>query len=135
MTPGFASASISQALVEMLQQHADFAFLMGSAETERFHAESDIDVAVFWKSAINDQQRSTLWRQLEAKFNRDVDLVALNSIDDIFARQVLEKGRLLFSSSDGLLLNCKMQKMATYPDFKSSRKIIEDHILKRKKYV
>ena len=126
---------ISKTLIDTLNQDADFAFLMGSAGTDRFNAESDIDVAAFWKSHVSDTDVRAFWRRLSDQFNRDVDLVTLNSVDVIFARQVLEKGRLLFCNSDGNLLNWKMQKMSEYPDFKTSRKIIEDNILTRKKYV
>ncbi len=127
--------SISQTLIENLIHDAEFAFLMGSAETERFHTQSDIDVAVFWKTSCDESKRQQHWRALEEKFNRDVDLISLNRIDVIFARQVLESGRLLFTNSDGFLLNWKTEQMSTYPDFKVSRKIIEENILKRKKYV
>lgn len=127
--------NISKTLSEVLTQGAEFAYLMGSAETERFHAESDIDVAVFWKSTCSEDQKKNHLRMLEEKINRDIDLISLNKIDIIFARQVLETGRLLFCSSDGVLLNWKMEKLSDYPDFKASRKIIEDNILNRKKYV
>ncbi len=127
--------SISTTIIEILAQQAEFAFLMGSAETERFHKDSDIDVAVFWKKSCTEEQKTKSWRMLEDRFNRDVDLVSLNDIDVIFARQVLEKGRLLFNNASGILLNWKMEKLSDYPDFKASRKIIEDKILNRKKYV
>lgn len=126
---------ISTTLTEVLDQQAEFAFLMGSAETERFHKDSDVDVAVFWKKSCSAEQKKKCWRVLEDRFSRDVDLVSLNEIDIIFARQVLEKGRLLFNNASGVLLNWKMEKLADYPDFKISRKVIEDNILTRKKYV
>ncbi len=129
------AGTISQILKETLIQDAEFAFLMGSAETERFNAQSDIDVAVFWKTSCEESKRQQCRRTLEEKFNRDVDLISLNKIDVIFARQVLESGRMLFTNSTGFLLNWKMEQMSDYPDFKVSRKIIEENILKRKKYV
>ena len=131
----FPNGSISQILTDTLNQNAEFAFLMGSAETARFNPQSDIDIAVYWKSSCNEEQRNQLYRMLEEKFNREIDLISLEKIDVIFARQVLETGRLLFTKSDGFLLNWKMKQLSDYPDFKASRKIIEDNILKRKKYV
>ena len=127
--------SISNSITEILSGDAEFAFLMGSAETERFNADSDIDIAVFWKSQVTKEKINESWKLLEESFQREVDLVSLNDIDVIFARQVLEKGRLLFKNEDGLLLKWKMEKLSVYPDFKASRKIIEDNILNRKKYV
>lgn len=129
------SESMAKAITEILLEDAEFVFLMGSAETIRFNSESDIDIAVFWKKNCTPEKINSYLPILENKFNRDVDLISLNNIDVIFARQVLEKGRLLFNKSDGLLLNWQMEKMSEYPDFKISRKIIEDNILNRKKYV
>lgn len=126
---------ISKTIIEILGSSTEFVFLMGSAETARFNTESDIDVAAFWKTSVTKEQINLCWRTLEEKFNRDVDLVSLNNTDVIFARQVLETGRLLVNNSSGLLLGWKVKILSDYPDFKASRKIIEDNILNRKKYV
>ncbi len=127
--------SISEILKKHLTLVAEFVFLMGSSETERFHSESDIDVAVFWKSDQSDANLKNVIRNLQSELDHDLDLIVLNSIDIIFARQVLETGRLLINHSPEILLKWKMQTLSSYPDFKTSRKIIEDNILKRKKYV
>ncbi len=127
--------NISKTIHDVLIDLAEFAYLMGSAETEKFNKESDIDVAVFWKDSSADEQKRKCLVDLEKVFNREVDLVSLNKIDIIFAHQVLEKGRLLFDSNAGLHLKWKMEKLSEYPDFKTSRKVIEDNILNRKKYV
>lgn len=129
------TGAVSTALKERLSPYGEFAFLMGSAETARFNAESDIDVAIFWKTSCVGEKRLQLIGELAQKLGRDLDVIALNDVDVIFARQVLETGRLLFNNSPGLLLNWKMEQMSAYPDFKFTRKIIEDNILKRKKYV
>ena len=129
------SMDISKKIKEIIADLAEFAYLMGSAETERFNKESDIDIAVYWKDSCPDEQKSKCWMALSDKFNREIDLISLNKIDVIFARQVLEKGRLLFDNNSGLHLKWKMERLSEYPDFKASRKIIEDNILNRKKYV
>jgi predicted nucleotidyltransferase len=131
----FSELELRDIVTQELNKSADFAFLMGSAGTERFNSTSDIDLAVFWNAECSEGERTDHHRTLEEKFRRDLDVVSLNSIDIIFARQVLETGRLLFCNSPGVLLNWKMQKLSEYPDFKVSRKPIEDNILKRKKYV
>ena len=127
--------NITKIINETLTDLAEFGYLMGSAETERFNIKSDIDVAVFWKEMCTEDQKKKCWAALEDKFNRDVDLVSLNDTDVIFARQVLETGRLIFNKNPGVFLKWKMEKMSEYPDFKASRKIIEGNILNRKKYV
>lgn len=121
----------------VLQGYCDFIYLLGSAGTSRFHEKSDIDIAVYWSKIPEFQKIADLITQLETAFARDVDLVGLNQTDPIFARQVLETGRLIFVNpkQKGVLLNWQMEKLSEYPDFKYSRRGIEDNILKRKKYV
>ncbi len=129
--------SVIETVNSVLQGHCDFIYLLGSAGTPRFHEKSDIDVAVYWSKMPEFQEVSDLTAQLEEAFGRDVDLVGLNQVDPIFARQVIETGRLVFvdPKQKGVLLNWQMQKMSEYPDFKYTRKVVEDNILKRKKYV
>lgn len=125
-----------QTITKVLEKHCDFIYLLGSLGTSRFSAHSDIDLAVFWKNDLDSERVVDLIGQLEDSFGRDVDLVSLNRIDPIFARQVLATGRLIYvdRKAAGILLKWKMEKMSEYPDFKRTRKIIEDHLLKRKKY-
>lgn len=130
-----AQESLSQILSQQLKNQTEFVYLMGSAETDRFHRESDIDVAVYWKPFISDEAKKKIHIDLESTLQRDIDLVSLNDIDVIFARQVLETGRLLENNNPGLHLSWCAQKLSEYPDFKRSRKIVEDHILTRKKHV
>ncbi len=129
------SINFSKILSEVLSKHSRFCFLLGSADTERFREDSDVDVAIFWNDGTNEEIKKSCLQKLEDIFNRDVDLVSLNNTDDIFARQVLENGRLIFNNSDGFLLQWKVSQMSKYPDFKFSREIIENQILNRKKYV
>ncbi len=127
--------AISAIMIEILDPHVEFIFLMGSAGTDKFHDKSDVDIGVFWKPSTDEKNKQICARNLEDKFGREVDLVSLNKIDVIFGRQVLETGRLILNHSPGILLDWKMNILSAYPDFKVSRKIIEDNILNRKKYV
>jgi predicted nucleotidyltransferase len=113
----------------------DFLYLLGSAGTERFTASSDIDLAVYWKTPPDFKTLVSISAALENHFQREVDLVSLNIADLIFSRQVLETGRLLICRSPGIHLQWKAEQLSRYPDFKYSRKIIEEKILNRKKYV
>ncbi len=128
-------SNISTTIINKISDLVEFVFLMGSAETERFNEQSDIDIAVYWKLETTDEHKRKILFELQDLFGRDVDLVSLSNIDDIFAMQVLDKGRILINNNQGLLLQWKVEKMSKYPDFKFSRKIIEENILNRKKYV
>ena len=127
--------NISQIVADELSSYAVFVYLMGSAETDRFNQDSDVDVAIYWKPDIDEKQKRSCLFKLEDIFKREVDLVSLNNIDLIFAIQVLDKGRLLINNDKGFHLNWRAEKLSQYPDFKASRKNIENNILNRKKYV
>ncbi len=127
--------SIQLKVKNILSKYCEFGFLLGSAATERFNEKSDIDLAVFWKPNIDEKIKTQCWNELEDFFGRETQVVGLNKVDIIFARQVLETGRILFVNSDGVLLNWKMIVLSMYPDFKYTRAIIEKNILNRKKNV
>jgi predicted nucleotidyltransferase len=133
--PDLNLTSIQMTVKNILSQYSEFAFLIGSAATERFNEKSDIDLAVFWKPNIDEKIKTQCWNELEDIFGRETQVVGLNKVDIIFARQVLETGRILFVNSDGELLNWKMIVLSMYPDFKYSRNIVEKNILNRKKNV
>lgn len=129
--------TVIQSVLDDISAEAEFIYLMGSFGTERFNDQSDLDFAVFWKKVPDFSGLVKIKSKFEDLFLRDVELVSLNKIDIIFAVQVLETGRLIFldESKKGELLKWRSQKMSEYPDFKYSRKIIEENILVRKKYV
>ncbi len=139
--------TIQNAVESVFKDSYVFIVLMGSAATERFHKESDIDLAIYLKkieatidntiagkkSAVDAVFRKTI--ELENILGRDCDLVILNDCDPIFCRQVLESGRLLLITDDSAFNIWKAEQMSRYPDFKYSRIVIENNLLNRKKYV
>lgn len=115
---------------------SEFCFLLGSAATPRFRQDSDIDIAVFWKKdSIDFDLKIKTINELEDRLGHEIDLITLNNIDVIYGIQVVNTGRLLVNNNPGLLLDWKSQQLSRYPDFKTSRSIIEKNILNRKKYV
>jgi len=112
-----------------------FAYLLGSAGTPRFNSESDIDLAIYWREIPSLDEQFAVKGAIEERFCRELDWVTINNTDPIFARQLLETGRLLICNDLGFHLNWKTNELSRYPDFKFSRKIIEDNILIRKKHV
>lgn len=121
-------------LIKLIEPHAKFAFLMGSYGTDRFNDQSDIDIAVYFNGETSGPALTKLLSELMDHFERDVDLVDLRTIDPIYARQVLETGRLLFSKDPGLLVSWQSTQMSKYIDLKQGRAEIEKNLLKRKKF-
>lgn len=126
---------IKSAVEEVLAGQYIFAVLLGSAGTERFNFESDIDLAIYFNENPEFKKMSKWNFELSERFDRDCDLVSINRIDPIYARQILETGRDLSVLDQGFYNVWKAEQMSLYPDFKESRKIIEDQFLNRKKYV
>ncbi len=126
---------IQSVVSKVFNQDFFFVILLGSADTDRFHIESDIDLAVYFKHPIEFKQLVQYQSLLSEKFDREVDLVDLNRIDPIFARQVLETGREVEIADRSFYNLWKAQQLSVYPDFKANRKVIEENLLTRKKYV
>lgn len=127
------SQEILQA-ISLLKPHSVFVYLLGSYGTPRFHKESDIDFAFFSKKELDFENHIQLKTQLEDIFQREVDLVSLNKIDPIFARQVIETGRVLFCEEPSAIPQWIAEQNSKYIDFKLDRKKIEENLLKKKSY-
>lgn len=128
--------NIQSVVIDVIGNHAEFCFLLGSAATPRFRQDSDIDIAVFWENGeIDFNLRLKVMNELEEKLGYDIDLISLNNIDVIYVIQVIDTGRILINNNPELLLDWKAKQLSRYPDFKMSRLIIEKNILNRKKYV
>lgn len=113
----------------ILQNDAEFVFILGSFGTEFFRDDSDIDIAVYYKNHVDEKIKTKLWNQVEDLTGRDVQLVELNKIDPIFAMQVIDKGRLILDQDKACLLNWKSLYFSKYQDLKLSRKVVEKNLL------
>lgn len=126
---------VIQHILNELKPISYFVYLMGSYGTERFNKSSDIDVAAYFKNEPTWLELQSIKNKIETQLSHDLDLVSLNHIDPIYGRQVLENGRLLYCADDALLLSWKVKTQSVYFDFKFSRKIVEDNLLRKKKNV
>jgi len=130
-------AEIEEILRELLHEKADFAFLFGSwAKGEDYiTSESDVDCGAFFHlSVVKDLSYLDIIDQFEFMVGRKLDLICLNTADIIIASQVVANGEELFATSKQQLLAYRAYVMSRYLDFKQSRKIIEDNILRRPNY-
>ena len=135
MAEEYQQGTTAEKASKILNDYCEFAYLMGSADSDRFHSESDIDLAIYPKPGIDDLNLAQLKSKLEEEFSRDVDLVSLLGVDLIFGRQVIETGRIIFIHNPEIHLRWLADQLSRYPDFKFSRAIIETNLLTRKKYV
>jgi predicted nucleotidyltransferase len=126
---------IIKTLKAYLGTKVEFAYLFGSTASKRMTPESDIDIAVYLKNFSPDQfDRLQFITDLAGLFKRNVDVIILNDCDVIIAMQVLSKGFLILNENPHLAIQYKAQKISQYIDFKRTRKIVEDNLMKAKIY-
>lgn len=117
-----------------LTAKARFVYLLGSAGSARFTAESDIDLAASFIKPAAFEEMAELRAAIESDLGKDADLTDLNAADPIYGRQVLETGRLIVNNDPEERLKWEVRQLGFYPDLKFSRKGIEAALLTRKKY-
>ncbi len=72
-----------------------FAYLFGSYADGTAHAQSDVDVAIYFQNHTLDDKLSAI-HALQKRVQKDIDLVTLNEVKNIFLLEsVLNKGILL----------------------------------------
>lgn len=122
---------IVQRLQERLGDRVEFALLYGSAAAGRIREHSDIDLAIYVKKMPADvMARLDFIHKLSRHFYRDIDVIFLNDCDIIITMQALANGELIINNNPGLFIRFKAQKLGEYADFKLSRRIIEEKLLK-----
>jgi len=91
-------------------------------------AESDVDVAVFFRTVPDIDHCEDIREALSKATQRDVDLVILNQASPILRMQVLKKGFSLIKN-DRIYEEFFVRTITEYDDVKRIRKVIEDRIL------
>lgn len=126
---------IIRELVSALNYKAEFALVFGSILGENFGEQSDVDTAVYLKAEFKTFEKQLAIRtELNILFKRDIDLIFLNDADIIITMQALANGKLVINNNPPLYILFKARKMDEYLDFKLSRKIIEENMLKGRIY-
>lgn len=128
-------AEVQEKLTILLRDRVVFALLFGSVIRDDFRPESDIDVAVYLKQL--PAKRKDLFSMLGAlrrEFERDLDIIVLNTSDIIITMQVLANGRLLLDNDHVAFVTFKARKISEYLDFKKDRLVIEKNLSNGKIY-
>lgn len=79
------------------RHHVTYLAVFGSAATDHFRADSDLDFLVTFEGALNARQKSAaffgLKQDLETLFARPVDLVTEASLTNPYFRQSVRAGQ------------------------------------------
>ncbi len=121
-------------LQKLLKGKVYFAFLFGSAARDELNEESDIDCAVYLKNFSKDFNRFEFMVDIAGHFDRPMDIIILNDADLIISMQVIANGKVIMEEDSKRLIEFKALRTCQYIDYKISRKIIEDNLMKGKIY-
>ena len=113
-----AQSSITRAL-DFLADDPDLLLVMifGSMADGNPQIGSDIDVAVYPKKKLSSQQCQKLSDQIACATGRTVDLVDLTDADGALLRQILRKGRIIFSKQPVVLGHLSERLLGWQEDF------------------
>jgi hypothetical protein len=111
---------------------ADFAILFGSAVSNRLTEESDLDIAVAFRSRLSWGECDELRARLEKVVHRPVDLVDLNTADPVLKMQVVRYGRPLVVNDSSAYHTFQMYTISQYLDLKILRRSVEEAMIQRR---
>ncbi len=93
------------------------AVLFGSSAQGAERPDSDIDVAVYPRKALNPRERQRLADEIALHTGRTVDLIDLTHVDGALLRQILRSGKVIFSKEPGILGFLTSRLLAWQEDF------------------
>lgn len=103
-------------------------YLHGSAVRGELRPDSDIDVALLFHHTV----RPSKWRLLqlageaESRLGRPVDIGILTRNNLIYVREVLARGRVVFSTDESYRGEFEMLTHSFYADYRERIKMIRD---------
>ncbi len=102
-----------------------FAYLYGSHASETPpRPDSDLDLAIYPRTALTAEQRLDLWKTLNLLTDYPIDLVDLRTTTTVLAHQVISTGQLLFTHDETLSQTYYMSTLRDYWDLNISRREI-----------
>jgi predicted nucleotidyltransferase len=107
------------------------AMIFGSMAVGDFRPDSDIDVAVYPKRKLSSFQRQKLADQIACATGRTVDLVDLTDAEGALLRQILRKGKIVFSKQPGIMGRLSERLLVWQEDFEPQLNALLESRLQR----
>lgn len=103
-------------------------YLYGSRADETANSESDVDIAFLTEEKIKAVEKWEIQEKLAAKLDTDVDLVNLQDASVVLRKEIIDKGKLIFSSNKFQVDSFEMTSYSMYMDLNETRKnILNDY--------
>jgi predicted nucleotidyltransferase len=107
-------------------------YIYGSYAINQENQESDIDIAFLTEEKITTVEKWKIQEELAAKLDKDVDLVDLKNASVVLRKEIIEKGKLIYSTNQYKVESFEMTTLSMYIDLNETRKnILNDY---REKY-
>ncbi|MCB0507777.1 MAG: nucleotidyltransferase domain-containing protein [Chitinophagales bacterium] len=105
-------------------------YLYGSIITEYYNVESDIDIAVLFNQKKSAMQVFDVQVKLSSIFDRDIDLVQLDTVSTVLQFQVIQTGKRIFCKDEKFCNKYESQIFCDYVELNELRKPYLDEISK-----
>ena len=106
-----------------VQDTVSFAYLFGSYARDEQRENSDVDIAVYLKDTSLDS-RLEVHHALEVALKRDVDLLLLNNVKNMYLLESILKEGIVIKDSDERPL-FEVEKNLAMIDFKNFKRYID----------
>ena len=106
-----------------LNENIVFAYLFGSYAKNNYTNKSDVDIALYLKDISLDSQLQIIY-ELSKLLKRDVDLVVLNSVKNIYLlEEILKNGVIIKDNSKRV--DFELRKEHEILDYKAFKRYID----------
>lgn len=123
---------IKKQVIELLKSKLDCEaiVLFGSYARHTQRDDSDIDIAIKSKREVSKMDIFDMTQNLERITKKDIDLVDLNQITDVFRYEILMNGEILYCEDDVQFDLYKIDMFREYLELNESRKYIVNRVKK-----
>lgn len=119
--------------IEELKEEFDpiIIYLFGSAARNELREDSDIDIAFLTEKEVDPYKCFIKAQDLADIFNRDVDLINLNTSSTVFKAQVVGRGKKIYCSDETKRMYFEMRALKEYALLNEEREVILNKIKER----
>lgn len=119
--------------IEMLRKEFNpiVIYLFGSAAKNRLREDSDIDIAFLTDNDVDSYECFMKAQELANIFNREVDLINLNTSSTVFKAQVVGTGKRIYCTDETKRMYFEMRVLKSYAMLNEEREVILKKIKER----
>jgi len=110
----------------------DLVVLFGSRATGKVHARSDVDIALYARTARLRPRWVDLYGEMEDLLGEEIDVSIIDGeTDPVLRLEVFRKGKCLYEAEPGLFFEQQLAAMKIYEDTEPLRRL-RDQVLKKR---